>query len=128
MSKQSRYENQAEFFPTQLFTSAALGDGLGRVSGMWMRACVELQKELASFASSRLQSDMELASAMAQCPNAIELAKLQQRWLATTLRDYTQEASQLMQVATEAMGKSMSKSAEATKRAGETIFSGRAAE
>ena len=113
------------------FALPHLGQGgveaLGHAGEAWMRACVEVQKELASFVSSRIEHDAEHAAAISRCRNVVELTKLQQNWMATAFHDYADEARQLAQVATDAFGKGMTASAETADRAEQTIFSRRSA-
>ena len=129
MARQKREvgeEGQPTAFASPLLANGAV-EALGHAGEAWMRACGEVQKELASFVRSRIEHDMEHAAAIAQCRNIAEVTELQQNWMATALHDYAAGARQLAQVATDAIGEGMTASAKTGARAEETIFSTRSA-
>lgn len=106
MRKQSMKSDggdETKLFPTPFLFNGAMTDVVSRAGEVWTRACLEWQQEVARFASARIDGDLELARSLAQCQGVVDLVKLQQRWAATAVRDYSEETGQLMQIATRAV-------------------------
>ena len=86
-----------------LFSDSAIPTVMGHAGEAWVRACLEYQREVARFASARIEGDIEHLKSVAQCRNPADLVKLQGEWATATLSDYAKEARQLMQIASSAM-------------------------
>ncbi len=98
-------------------------DTLVRTAESFGKTCFAWQEEVFRFASARLQRDTELGQALVNTRNWADAAKLQQEWASSTIRDYTSEATRLLEIATQAQSDIMHASADiapaATQRATE---------
>jgi hypothetical protein len=95
--------DEARLIPAPFLFNGAMTDVVSRAGEAWTRACLEWQQEVARFANTRLEGDLEHARCLAQCQSVVDLVKLQQKWAAAAVRDYTEETGQLMQIATRAI-------------------------
>lgn len=67
------------------------------------RACADAvlawQQEVLRFAARRWEADLELSVALAGCRDLGDLVAVQQDWLSSAFRDYTDEGSRLARIA-----------------------------
>jgi hypothetical protein len=68
----------------------------------------EIATEWGRFVTDRLQRDMETQRAMLDCRSPSELLKVQTEFYQTAIQQYSEETMRLMQMMSEAAGKSMS--------------------
>lgn len=109
------------------FTSAFFGGPMGgpvvdavmRTTESCGRACLAWHEEVLRFAATRLQRDSELGQALANTRNWADAAKLQQEWATSALRDYTNETTRLLEIATDAGSKLTQDSARTAGAAGQ---------
>jgi hypothetical protein len=82
------------------FLNSPVFGSFTRSSEAYSRAWLAWQHELLDFASLQLRSGAELGQALVQTRDPMDLARLQQEWIASTIRAYADEASRLMRLAT----------------------------
>lgn len=63
-------------------------------------ACAEWQQEIARFSGARFDEDRRAQAALTSCRNFGDIMKIQQDWGAKAARDYFDETTRLVQVAT----------------------------
>lgn len=66
-------------------------------------AWLEMQQELARFATARWQKDLGVPVSLASCRDLADLVSLQEQWLDTATKDYMAEGEQLMRIADRAV-------------------------
>jgi hypothetical protein len=57
------------------------------------------QEEMVRFTAARMRRDAELGQALVSARNWADAVKLQQEWASSVIRDYTQEATRLLDIA-----------------------------
>ena len=72
---------------------------LTRATDCCGKACIEWQQEVVRFTTARLQSDSQVGQQLLACQNWADAAKVQSDWVASTMRDYADEANRLTQLA-----------------------------
>jgi len=86
-------------FPISQVPSSDFADAVARSSEAYRKACLAWQEEVVRFANDRLKQDSQLRQAMFESGNWADLVKAQQQWALTTVQDYLNESSRLMQMA-----------------------------
>ena len=80
------------------------------------KAWMDMMSEGARFVSARLQEDLEAQKAMLNCKSPTELLSLQTEFFQTAFRQYSEETMRLMQMMSEATGKTVEDAASGHKR------------
>ena len=73
-----------------------------------MKAWQDVMTECGSFVMERLQQDMEAQQAMLKCTSPAELMTLQTQFFQTAMQQYTEQTTKVMQMMSDAAGKSVS--------------------
>jgi hypothetical protein len=94
---------------------SVISTAVSQAGATWVRACLEYQREVARFASARIEGDIEHLRSVTQCRNPADLLRLQGEWTTATLSDYAHEARQLMQIASAAVHEGISTTREAAE-------------
>ncbi len=75
----------------------------------------EIATEWGRFVTDRLQKDIETQRAMLDCRSPSELMKVQTEFYQTAIQQYSEETMRLMQMMSEAAGKTMSSTTSSRK-------------
>jgi hypothetical protein len=103
MAERAQYaetSNGPNFSSAAPFLNSPVFDSFARTSEAYSRAWLAWQRELLDFASLQLHSGAELGQALVQTRDPMDLARLQQEWIASTVQAYADEANRLMRLAT----------------------------
>jgi hypothetical protein len=63
------------------------------------RACVDWQQEVARFVGARLAADKRAQESLAVCSTFTDVLKVQQEWASAAVKEYTEEATRLAEIA-----------------------------
>ena len=81
-----------------------------------LRAWQDIMTECGRFAVDRLQHGIETQKAMLNCKNPAELMQLQTKFYQSAIKQYSEETMRLIQLMSEATGKTMGEVRSSTKR------------
>jgi hypothetical protein len=74
--------------------------GWGQAGEAYLNACSEWQREIARFFGTRVNADICAQQSLAACRSWTDASKLQQDWVAATMKDYLDESGRLFDIVT----------------------------
>lgn len=104
------------------FFSGPMVDAVVRTTESYGKACLAWHEEVMRFTAERLQRDSELGQALAGTRSWADAAKLHQEWAASALRDYTNETTRLLEIASDVGSKMTQASAATATEAGQAAM------
>lgn len=93
-------DNIANAQPGQSAWAHPTGGAWSHAREAYLKSCLEWQQEVARFLGARVNANISAQQSLTACRSWADAGKLQQEWAAATMKDYLDESSRLLDIAT----------------------------